>query len=89
MSVAMKPPLCWITNAFDRSPSEMLWVSGDGWGPLKGSLLNFSYGNGFYHHHLSWADDLTVPFAALPRYVEQIAAGEDLTRPTERLAEEL
>src|SRR5437764_3801586 len=24
----------------------MLWVSGDGWGPLKGSLLNFSYGNG-------------------------------------------
>jgi hypothetical protein len=43
---AMKPPVCWITNAFDRSPSEMLWVTGDGWGPLKGSLLNFSYGNG-------------------------------------------
>ena len=32
--------------------------------------------------------DLTVPFAALPRYVEQIRAGEDLTRPTERLAAE-
>jgi pyruvate,water dikinase len=47
-----------------------------------------SVGDGFYHHHLSWADDLTVPFAALPRYVEQVRAGEDLTRPTERLAEE-
>ena len=23
---AMEPPLCWITNAFDRSPSELLWV---------------------------------------------------------------
>ncbi len=43
---AMKQPLCWITNALDRSPSELLWVTGDGWGPLKGSLLNFSYGYG-------------------------------------------
>ncbi len=43
---AMKQPLVWITNDFDRSPSELLWVTGDGWGPLKGSLLNFSYGYG-------------------------------------------
>jgi putative heme-binding domain-containing protein len=43
---AMRQPLCWITNALDRSPSELLWVTGDGWGPLKGSLLNFSYGYG-------------------------------------------
>lgn len=43
---SMKQPLCWVTNAFDRSPSEMLWVTSDRWGPLKGSLLNFSYGNG-------------------------------------------
>ena len=37
---AMKPPLCWITNAFDRSPAELLWATSDRWGPLKGSLLN-------------------------------------------------
>jgi putative heme-binding domain-containing protein len=43
---AMKQPLVWITNDFDRSPSELLWVTGDGWGPLKGTLLNFSYGYG-------------------------------------------
>ncbi len=43
---AMAKPLCWITNAFDRSPAEMLWVTSDRWGPLKGSLLNFSYGYG-------------------------------------------
>lgn len=43
---AMKNPLCWITNEFDRSPSELVWVTGNGWGPLKGSLLNFSYGYG-------------------------------------------
>jgi pyruvate,water dikinase len=54
----------------------------------KDPWFNVSVGDGFYHHHLSWADDLTVPFAALPRYVERIAAGEDLARPTDRLAEE-
>ena len=54
----------------------------------KDPWFNVSVGDGFYHQHLSWADDLTVPFAALPRYVDQIRAGEDLTRPTERLAQE-
>jgi pyruvate,water dikinase len=54
----------------------------------KDPWFNVSIGDGFYHHHLSWADDLTVPFAALPRYVEQVRAGEDLTRPTEKLAAE-
>jgi putative heme-binding domain-containing protein len=39
-------PVCWITNSFDRSPAEMLWVTSDRWGPLRGSLLNFSYGYG-------------------------------------------
>jgi len=47
-----------------------------------------SVGDGFYHHHLCWADDLTVPFAALPHYIEEIRAGQDLDRPTARLAEE-
>ena len=23
---AMEPPVCWITNAFDRSPAELVWV---------------------------------------------------------------
>ena len=44
---AMKNPLCWITNRFDRSPSELLWVPKDAkWGSLNGQLLNLSYGYG-------------------------------------------
>ncbi len=43
---AMRQPLCWVTNSFDRSPAEPVWVPGDTWGPLKGSLLNLSYGTG-------------------------------------------
>jgi putative heme-binding domain-containing protein len=43
---AMEQPLCWITNEFDRSPGELLWVPQGAWGPLAGSLLNLSYGYG-------------------------------------------
>ncbi len=43
---AMEPPLCWITNAFDRSPAELLWVDSPKWKSLHGSLLNLSYGYG-------------------------------------------
>src|SRR6202047_191001 len=50
--------------------------------------FNMSTGDGFYHHHLSWNDNLSVPFAALPRYVEQLRRGESLERPTERLKNE-
>ena len=44
---AMQQPLAWITNAFDRSPAELLWVPENGkWGKLNGKLLNLSYGYG-------------------------------------------
>lgn len=43
---AMQQPLCWITNRFDRSPGELLWVPEQAWGSLGGSLLNLSYGMG-------------------------------------------
>ncbi len=45
---AMEPPVCWITNAFDRSPAELVRVesANPAWAPLRGSLLNLSYGNG-------------------------------------------
>ncbi len=42
----MEQPLVWITNDMDRSPGELLWVTSNNWGPLKGSLLNLSYGTG-------------------------------------------
>ena len=43
---AMEQPLCWITNAFDRSPAELMWINNEAWGPLNGTLLNLSYGYG-------------------------------------------
>lgn len=43
---AMLQPVCWPNKEFDRSPSELIWVDSEQWGPLQGSLLNISYGYG-------------------------------------------
>ncbi|HEY7431592.1 MAG TPA: PEP-utilizing enzyme [Streptosporangiaceae bacterium] len=50
--------------------------------------FHVSTGDGFYHHHLSWNENLTVPFAALTRYVRQVRDGESLERPTASLTAE-
>jgi putative heme-binding domain-containing protein len=46
---AMTPPAFWITNAFDRSPAELLRVKSQKWAPLDGGLLELSYGEGRVH----------------------------------------
>lgn len=46
---AMEQPLAWLTNAFDRSPAELLRVPPDAWPPLAGQLLELSYGEGRIH----------------------------------------
>ena len=46
---AMEPPAIWITNAFDRSPAELLRVPAGAWPPLEGHLLELSYGEGRVH----------------------------------------
>jgi hypothetical protein len=46
---AMDPPAFWITNAFDRSPAELLRVASERWAPLTGGLLELSYGEGRIH----------------------------------------
>ncbi|MBS0265076.1 MAG: c-type cytochrome [Planctomycetes bacterium] len=70
---AMEQPVCWITNRFDRSPAELLWVTSDRWGPLKGSLLNLSYGYGKVYvvplediHGQGQGGMVELPLAAFP-----------------------
>ena len=47
-----------------------------------------STGDGFYHHHRSWNDDLSVPFSAIARYIDMIKNGQSVERPTEALKKE-
>ena len=50
--------------------------------------FNINVGDGFYHYHRSWNDDLTMAFAGIPGYIARVKAGETLTRPVERLRAE-
>jgi pyruvate,water dikinase len=47
-----------------------------------------STGDGFYHHHRAWADDLRLPFTAIGGYVAQLREGRELGRPREALLAE-
>src|SRR5262249_62210128 len=47
--------------------------------------FNINVGDGFYHYHRSWNDDLSMPFAGLPGYIARVKAGESLERPIEAL----
>lgn len=50
--------------------------------------FNVNVGDGFYHYHRSWNDDLSLPFSALPGYISKIKAGDNLERPMEQLQKE-
>ncbi len=50
--------------------------------------FNVNVGDGFYHYHRSWNDDLTLPFSALPSYIRQVQAGTSLDRPVQQLLKE-
>jgi pyruvate,water dikinase len=50
--------------------------------------FNVNVGDGFYHYHRSWNDDLSLPFSALPGYIAKVKAGDNLDRPIEKLQTE-
>ena len=64
-----------------RTWLEELAVSRDPW-------FNINAGDGFYHYHRSWNDDLSIPFAALPGYIANLKAGKRLERPIQKLMAE-
>jgi type 1 glutamine amidotransferase len=37
-------PLCWVPHHVDNSTGGQVWVTSDKWGPVKGQLLNLSFG---------------------------------------------
>ncbi len=68
--VAMRQPVCWITQGLDRSPAELLWVDSDRFGELAGSLLSLSYGYGkiFVVPHERVGDKLQGGVVELPLF---------------------
>jgi pyruvate,water dikinase len=55
------------------------WV--EAFDAAKDPWFFFSNGCGLYHHHRSWIDDLSIPWAGLVSYVERLERGESIERP--------
>jgi pyruvate, water dikinase len=75
-----------IRSLEQGGPSGQEWlkelaISRDPW-------FNINVGDGFYHYHRAWNDDLSMPFAGLPEYMRRVRQGESLERPVARLQQE-
>ncbi len=75
-----------IIKTLEEGPAGRQWLeelqtSRDPW-------FNINVGDGFYHYHRAWNDDLSMPFACLPEYMRRVRAGESLVRPVKKLQEE-
>ena len=75
-----------LNDVRSRGDAGQQWIAA--FEKARDPWFNMCTGDGFYHHHRAWNDDLSVPFSALPRYVQMVKSGKDLTRPTEELKKE-
>ncbi len=50
--------------------------------------FHISTGTGWYHHHISWNDNLDIPFDAIKMHINSIKEGKEVGRPTEKLIKE-
>jgi pyruvate,water dikinase len=75
-----------ILDELGASEDGRTWI--DDLEGRKHPWFMMSTGDGFYHHHRAWADDLRLPFTAITGYVAQLRDGQELDRPRERLLAE-
>lgn len=54
----------------------------------KDPWFNYFAEYGFTHDQETWASDLSIPLQGIARYATKLAAGEDISRPIERLRSE-
>ncbi len=69
------------TTEDGRTWSETFEKAKDPW-------FNYFAEYGFTHDQETWASDLSIPLQGIARYATKLAAGEDISRPIERLRAE-
>jgi pyruvate,water dikinase len=72
-------------DALRADPRGKQWV--EALDASRHPWFNLSNGNGLYHHHQSWNDDLRVPFKAMSGYITRLQNGESIERPVKEIAD--
>ena len=62
------------------------WIAA--WEEAKYPWFNFTTGNGFYSSDKYWIDHLAIPFEYIKSYTERLVNGENIDRPTAKIAAE-
>ena len=50
--------------------------------------FNINVGDGFYHYHRSWNDDMSMAFAGIGGYIRTLQAGQSVERSIEKLQQQ-
>jgi len=75
-----------LASLSEAGPAGQQWL--DSLAAARDPWFNINVGDGFYHYHRGWNDDLSMPFAALPDYMQQVRDGKSLHRDIGKLQEE-
>lgn len=75
-----------IFAALAESTNGRTWLAA--FEEAKDPWFNYFAEYGFTHDQETWASDLSIPLQGISRYAVKIAAGEDISRPIERLRDE-
>jgi pyruvate,water dikinase len=75
-----------VLAALAESGNGRTWLAA--FETAKDPWFNYFAEYGFTHDQETWASDLSIPLQGIARYAVKLAAGEDISRPIERLQAE-
>ncbi len=75
-----------VVRRLSGSENGRKWL--EAWDNAKDPWFYVSTGTGWYHHDLSWNDDLNVPLNSMRIYIDKLQQGLSIDRPLERIQAE-
>jgi len=72
--------------AMGKAPGGAQWLAA--WKEAQDPWFNFTSGNGFYSDDKYWVEHLDIPLGYIRSYAARVRNGEDIDRPTARIAAE-
>ena len=75
-----------VVRRLSKSENGRKWL--EAWDNAKDPWFYVSTGTGWYHHDLSWNDDLNVPLNSMRIYIDKLQQGLSIDRPLERIQAE-
>ena len=72
--------------AVAKAPDGAKWLAA--WKGAQDPWFNFTSGNGFYSDDKYWSEHLDIPLGYIRAYAVRVRNGEDIDRPTARIAAE-